>query len=194
MSLVRSYRPPAGRRLLRGLKEASTFGGSWGARCARPVRRAGRCPAARTRPVCVYFYALPLVKNILAEPCDRRRCQCAARPALNAACASYLAPPLPWCACTGSVSCEIWFALWRFHRIKILNSCSSNQLIVPVAAGGTQLGVDTAGEVLERGLRRGRSSAQPLAPTGGAPRQPHGEGPGRKRGGLPSIRSRGQGS
>ena len=63
----------------------------------------------------------------------------------------------------------------------------------PVAAGGTHLGVDTAGKGLERGRRRGRSSAQPFARTGGAPRQPHGEGPGRKRGGLPSIRSRGQG-
>jgi hypothetical protein len=65
----------------------------------------------------------------------------------------------------------------------------------PVAAGGTQSEVHTAGKDLELGLRRGRSSAQLHARTGGgAPRQPHGEGPGRKRGGLPSIRSRGQGS
>ena len=43
--------------------------------------------------------------------------------------------------------------------------------------------------------RRGpRRPALPLAWKGGAPRQSHGEGPGRKRGGIPSIRSRAQGS
>jgi ribonuclease HI len=62
----------------------------------------------------------------------------------------------------------------------------------PGAARGHQPGADREGEAPVRELSRGQGPA--FARPGGAPSQPHGEGPGRKRSGIPSIRSRGQGS
>ena len=62
----------------------------------------------------------------------------------------------------------------------------------PGAAIGHQPGADREGEAPVRELSRGQGPA--FARPGGAPSQPHGEGPGRKRSGIPSIRSRGQGS
>ena len=94
----------------------------------------------------------------------------------------------------------VWgFLCWSFlctvkrdtqERSLRRHSCEGND---PRAPRHQQLLVgEKAAESREDG-KRCRDGEERDGPSGKVPRQAYGEGPGRKRSGLPSIRSRGQG-